>query len=207
MKTKAQKQETIDRLEKSLPDASITIFTTFSRAGEQGLSVSQMQELKRSLREQDSEYVVAKKTLLMKALEDLKYDGIDVYGMDGSIGLVIGRGDIYAVAKAAHQFAKANPSLKLFAAWSDGRVLTTEEVTEIATMPSKDELIARLLGMLNYPLRSLAIVLNQIAESKSASDDVRVEGSTPVDEGTSVDEAGPEGAETKAGSAQDVATS
>jgi len=168
MKTKAQKQEAIDQLEKTLPDASITIFTTFSRAGEQGLSVSQMQQLKRSLRELESEYVVTKKTLLTKALEDLKYDGIDVYGMDGSIGLVIGRGDIYAVAKAAYQFAKANPSLKLFVAWSDGHVMTTEEVVELGTMPSRDELIVRLLGMLNYPLQSLAIVLNQIAEGKPA---------------------------------------
>jgi large subunit ribosomal protein L10 len=168
MKSKAQKQEAIDRLEKALPGASITIFTTFSRAGEQGLSVAQMQELKRSLRDSESEYVVTKKTLLTKALEDLKYDGIDAYGMDGSIGLVIGHGDIYAVAKAAHQFAKANPALKLFAAWSDGHVMTTEEVTEIAIMPSKDELIVRLMGMLTYPLKSLAIVLNQIAEARPA---------------------------------------
>ena len=164
MKTKAQKQEAIEQLEKSLPEASITIFTTFSRAGEQGLTVSQLQQLKRSLRKEDAEYVVAKKTLLTKALKDLNYDGIDVDALEGSVGLVVGRGDIYAVARAAYQFAKANPALRLFVAYSDGKVMTTEEVTEVATMPSKDELIARLLGMLNYPLRSLAIVLNQIAE-------------------------------------------
>jgi large subunit ribosomal protein L10 len=170
VKTKEQKQEALDSIVKDLPDSSITIFTTFARDGEPGLSVAQMQELKAALREAEAEYIVAKKRLVEKALSGLKYEGIDVFSMDGSMGLVLGHGEAYAIAKALNEFAKKNPSLKLFSAWMGDHSLTPEEVMEMATMPSKDELIARLLGMLNYPLKSLAIVLNQIAESKPTAD-------------------------------------
>lgn len=168
MKTKAQKKESIDALEKMLPSTTITIFTTFARAGEQGLSVKQLQNLKQALRAADGEYTVAKKTLIDKALHDLKYEGVDVFGMDGSMGLVLGRGDINTVTKALYQFAKANPALKLFVAWSDGHVIAHDQLIDIATLPSREELLARLAGMLKYPLSSLAVVLGQIAKGKPA---------------------------------------
>jgi ribosomal protein L10 len=85
MKTKAQKKESIDNLAGMLPGSTITIFTTFARAGEPGLTVAQLQQLKRALRQSEGEYVVAKKTLVEKALHHLKYDGVDVFGMDGSL--------------------------------------------------------------------------------------------------------------------------
>ena len=168
MKTKAQKKESIDALEASLPGATITVFTTFARTGEAGLSVAKMEELKRSLRTAEGEYVVAKKTLIDKAMHDLKYDGVDVFGMEGSMGLVLGHGDVFAVSKALYQFAKANPSLKLYAAWTDGHALTNAELVDMATLPTRDELLARLAGMLTYPLSSLAVVLGQVAKQKTA---------------------------------------
>lgn len=168
MKTKAQKKETIDALASQLPGSTITIFTTFARAGEPGLSVAQMQEMKRAIRQAEGEYVVAKKTLVEQALEQLKYDGVDLYAMDGSMGLVLAHGDVYAVAKALYQFAKANPALKLFVAWTDGHLVSHEQLLDMATLPTRDELIARLLGMLQYPLSSLAVVLNQVATQKNS---------------------------------------
>lgn len=169
MKTKAQKKESIDSLAGVLPSSSITIFTTFARTGEPGLSVAQLQQLKRALRKVDGEYVVAKKTLVDKALQDLKYDGIDVFGMEGSMGLVLAHGDVFAVTKELYQFAKANPALKLFVAWTDGHAVTNTELIDMATLPSRDELLARLLGMLQYPMRSMAVVLGQIAKQKEGA--------------------------------------
>ena len=169
MKTKAQKKESIDNLAAILPASKITIFTTFARAGEPGLSVAQLQQLKRALRQSDSEYVVAKKTLVEKALHDLKYDGVDIFGMDGSMGLVLAHGDAFAIAKQLYTFAKANPALKLFVAWMDGHQVSHEELIDMATLPSRDELLVRLLGMMKYPLSSLAIVLNQVAKQKGES--------------------------------------
>jgi large subunit ribosomal protein L10 len=168
MKTKIQKKEAIDALANELPGATITIFTTFARKGEQGLSVSALQQLKRALRKSEGEYVVAKKTLVEKALEQLKYDGVDIYAMEGSMGLVLGHGDAYVTAKDLYTFAKTNKALQMFGAWMDGRFISQEEILAMATLPTRDELIARLLGMLKYPLSSLAVVLNQVAQQKGA---------------------------------------
>lgn len=168
MKTKVQKKESVDTLANELPGASITIFTTFARAGEPGLSVSQLQELKKALRALEGEYVVAKKTLVEKALEQVKYDGVQVFDMDGSMGLVLGHGDAYATAKELYKFAKANKALQMFTAWMDGHLVSQEELLAMATLPGREELLARLLGMLKYPLSSLAVVLNQVAQQKTA---------------------------------------
>lgn len=150
-----------------LPGSTITIFTTFARTGEKGLTVAQLQTLKRALRKTDGEYVVAKKTLVEKAMEQLKYDGVDVYGMEGSMGLVLTHGDAYAVTKQVYAFTKENKALQLFGAWMDGHFVSRDELMAMATLPTRDELLARLMGMLQYPVRSLAIVLNQVATQKN----------------------------------------
>ena len=167
MKTKAQKKEAVDSLANALPISTITIFTTFARKGEEGLSVAQMQQLKRALRGAESEYLVAKKTLIEKTLGQLKYDGVDVYGMEGSMGLVLSHGNAYATAKELYKFAKENKALVLFGAWMDGHFVSKDELMAMATLPGRDELLARLLGMLKYPLSSLAIVLNEVAKTKA----------------------------------------
>ncbi|MBX4211606.1 MAG: 50S ribosomal protein L10 [Candidatus Yanofskybacteria bacterium] len=175
MKTKLQKQEELRTLESKLPKSEITVFTTFAREGEKGLNVAQMQEFKRALREMNSEYVITKKSLVDIAAKDLNYDGIDVYGMQGSVGVVLGpessgnAEEAYAVTKKIYEFAKKYPALRLFGAWFNGMFLNEEKVMEMAKMPSKLELVARLLGMLTYPVRSLAIVLDQIAKTKPAA--------------------------------------
>lgn len=166
MKSKLQKIDELKKLEEALPKAGITIFTTFAREGEKGLSVSQIQELKRALRALDSSYATAKKTLLDLALKDLKYEGVDVYGMQGSVGLVLGDGDSYAVAKKLYEFAKKNQALQFFGAFSAGKFISKEEFISMATLPSREVLLARLFGMMKYPLSALAMVLKQIGDKK-----------------------------------------
>ena len=189
MKTKEQKKESIDALAAALPGSTMTVFTTFARAGEAGLSVAQLETLKRALLKVDGEYAVAKKTLVNKALTDLNYDGIDIFGMDGSMGVVLARGDAYAIAKVLYSFAKEHPALKLYVAWMDGHLVSHTELVDIATLPSRDELLARLLGMLKYPLSSLAVVLGQVAKSKEAGAPAPVaEVAAPVVEAPAVTE-------------------
>lgn len=170
MKSKAQKKEELKKVEKKIPEAVITIFTTFSREGEKGLTVPQTQELRRALRGVQSEYMTTKKTLLEIALRDLKYDGIDVYSMDGSMGLVMGKSDnpedAYAICKVLYDFAKKHPMLKFFGALYGGKFVGREHFIEMATMPSWEVLLVRLMWMLQYPATSLASVLWQIAEKK-----------------------------------------
>lgn len=155
-------------LKDKLPKSTITIFTTFSRAGEKGLSVAQMQELKRAMRGMKSEYLIAKKSLVDIATRDAGYDGVDIYGMQGSVGVIMGTENPYDVAKKIYEFAKKNQALQFFGAIVDGAYVAKDKFLEMALMPSREVLLARLLGMMMYPVSSLAMVLKQVADQKGA---------------------------------------
>lgn len=165
MKSKTQKREELRTLKAKLPKSKITVFTTFSRAGEKGLSVAQMSELKRALRAIDAELLVTKKTLIDIALKELKSKA-DVYGMEGSVGLVLGNDDVYAISKKLYEFSKKNKALQFFGAIFENNFLGKEGFLEMAQMPSKEVLIGRLLGMLTYPMRGLAVVLSEVEKKK-----------------------------------------
>ncbi len=165
MKSKSQKKEELKALASKLPKSELTIFTSFARIGEKGLSVSQMTELKRTLRAAHSEYLVTKKTLIDRALEGKA----DVYGMQGSLGLVLGTEDPYGIAKKVYDFARKNPALQFFGALFDGNFIGKEQFIEMAKMPSREALIGRLLGMMKYPLTGLAIVMSELAKKKETA--------------------------------------
>ncbi len=165
MKSKEQKKKELANLKDKLSKSKITIFTSFAREGEKGLNVSGMRALKKDLRATNSEYVVEKKTLLNKALiEDKK--NIDIFQYHGSMGIVFGYGDEMATAKSIYNFARKNPAMKYFGAIQAGRFMDLTEFTEFAKLPTREVLIARLLGMINYPLSALAATLNQISQKK-----------------------------------------
>ncbi len=168
MKPKSQKKEELKKLKAKLPKSKITVFTTFSRAGEKGLSVAQMSELKRALRAMDAELFVTKKTLMDLALKELKSEA-DVYGMEGSVGLVLGNGDVYAISKKLYEFAKKNKALQFFGAIFENNFMGKDGFLEMAKMPSKETLLARLFGMMKYPISGLAIVLSEVAKKKEAT--------------------------------------
>ncbi len=173
MKSKEQKKKELVELKEKLSKSKITIFTTFAREGERGLAVSGMRTLKKDLRAADSEYVVGKKTLLNKVLAEDKKD-IDVFQYQGSMGIVFGYGDEMAIAKSVYNFARKNPAMKYFGAlWNPSagsgqasKFMDLAEFTEFAKLPTREVLITRLLGMINYPLSALAATLNQIALKK-----------------------------------------
>lgn len=153
MKTKQQKQASFKEIKEKLAKAKVAIFTSFAQAGTKGLNVAGMRELRKSLRPLDAEYTVEKKTIFNRVIDQK---------LPGSLGVAYGYADPYAVAKALYQFAKKNVALKLFGGLAGDTILDEGMVKEMALMPSKEVLIGRLVGMLSYPMRSLAVVLNQI---------------------------------------------
>lgn len=174
MKSKSRKSEELAKLKKKLPESKISVFTSFSQSGEKGLSVAQMTELKRLLRSLGAEYFVTKKTLIDLALRQAQgkqpsknYDGLDVYSMEGSVGMVLGGDDPYLVAKKVYEFSRKNASLHFWGAIMDDKFLGKDGFLEIAKMPSKEVLIGRLLGMLTYPMRGLAVALSEIAKKQT----------------------------------------
>lgn len=126
-----------------------------------------MRELKIGLRNVKGEYLVEKKTILERALKENK-GGLDVLQYQGSLGVVFGYGDEQSVAKSIYSFAKKNPMLKYFGAIWNGKFLDHVQFTEFAKLPTKEIMIAKLLGMMKYPLSALANVLDQISKQKAA---------------------------------------
>lgn len=153
-KSKAQKQETVERLVERFRRAKIAIFTGFS-----GLTVSEETQLRSKLREAGIDYHVAKKTLLRRAFETSKISGVPLESFTGGIGLTIGYGDEAAAGKLIASFAKEHPAVKFRGAWLDGQFLDAKAVTAFAALPSKAELYARLVGSIASPLRGVVSVL------------------------------------------------
>ncbi|MEK7151498.1 MAG: 50S ribosomal protein L10 [Patescibacteria group bacterium] len=175
MKTFQQKKEELASAKAKLIKSKIVVFSSFARDGESGLSVSAMRNLKKELRAVDSEYVVAKKTILDKVFKDSKSlfkivddsSAVDVFQYQGSVGAVFGYGDEQSVARSVYTFAKKNPAFKYFGALQAGKFMDFIQLTEFAKLPSKEVMIARLLGMMKYPIAAFAVVLDQISKKKS----------------------------------------
>jgi len=171
MKSLIQKKKELVKLKDKLSKSRITVFTSFAREGEKGLDVVGMQTLKKGLRKVDSDYVVEKKTLLDKALDVKNKNAdvsgkIDVFSFGGSLGVVFGYGEETAIAKSVYDFSRKNTALKTLGAIMGGKYLDGKAFVEFAKLPSREVLIAKILGLMKYPLSAMANVLGQIAKKE-----------------------------------------
>ncbi len=153
--------------------AKSVVFTTFN-----GLGVKDNEALRSALVEQNSEYYAAKKTLLKLALSDQKVEGADAAILDGQVAATFGYGDEVAPAKVIAKFIKDNEGkVQFLGGILENRYIDAAGVTELSTLPSKEELYAKIVGSINAPvsgfvnvlaanLRSLVRVLSAIQETK-----------------------------------------
>ena len=159
MKTRAQKQEELIELKNKLSKSKIAIFSSFAGGGttkdNKGLSVTAMEELKQSLRTAEAEYMVAKKTLINKAVGNK----IDVSQFAGSLGLAFGYADEVSVAKNVYQFSRKNPALKLWGAIFGDNFIDETRLISLAKLPGREVLLGHMVGMVQYPLSGLVNVL------------------------------------------------
>lgn len=170
-KTRQQKETTLKKLEENLAKMKAAYFVTFD-----GLKVKETVELRKLLREQKIDYEVIKKTLLKLAFKKYKLD-IDVDQMTGSLGMAIGFEDEITPAKVLGNFSKEHPALKLVGGIYENKLLDQKQVLAMAKIPSKDELLTKLVWLVQYPisglvnvlqgnLRGLVYVLKAISENK-----------------------------------------
>lgn len=162
MKTKKQKNEVVKDLSKKLPESDMVVFTSFSHEGEKGLSVAKMRELKRNLKKIGAEYVVAKKNLIRLSVKQSHFEKmVDVDSFGGSVGLALSGkgGDGISLSKNVYDFSKGNPVFKVLGAIFEHQYLDPSRFTVLAKLPSKEVLISRVVGMVQYPLTGLMNVL------------------------------------------------
>lgn len=154
--TRAKKEEVVADLDKRISGSSMAVFTNFH-----GLDVKGMTELRRSLRKEGVEYVVAKKRLIAIALEK---NGIaSSEGMDGEVGVALASDDPTAAARITHNFAKKHAeTFQVLSGVFEKRAIMKADVIALATIPPREVLLGQLLGVLAGPMRGLVTVLSGV---------------------------------------------
>ena len=118
---------------------------------------------------------VVRKRLFMKALEQAGYETVALDELEGSIVVLYANGDEYAPLKVVNKYAKqfasdktSKTGFKFLGAWYDKKWSDGAYVTELANIPSREELLSKLAYLLNYPVQSFACVVDQIAKKQEA---------------------------------------
>ena len=156
-KKQAQVKEVADKLAKS----KMTIFTDY-----RGITVEDVTNLRNDLRKENVEYRVAKNTLIKLAIKGTEYEGLAEY-LEGPTASAISHEDCTAPARIMSKTADSVEAFSFKGAWVEGNVYDAKGTEELAKIPSKEVLIAMLLGTLQAPISSFARALNLIAEGKN----------------------------------------
>ncbi|KYH28801.1 MULTISPECIES: 50S ribosomal protein L10 [Clostridium] len=138
-------------------------------ASYQGLNVEEDTELRKKLREAGVEYKVYKNTLVTLASKELGLEGIAEY-LEGPVSVAIGYDDATAPARILNDFAKDHKKLQLKAGIVEGQIFDEAKIKELASIPPKDVLIAKLLGSLKAPLSKFVYLINAIAEKNGSAE-------------------------------------
>jgi large subunit ribosomal protein L10 len=131
-----------------------------------GLTVAQMQELRKKLRPQGGTMCVAKARLMKLAMADMP---VQELGADckNQVALIFAEKETAPIAKAISEFAKENQALAIMSGFADQKMLDRRTITILATLPSREVLLAQLCGVLKGPMAALARVLHAAHEAKA----------------------------------------
>ncbi len=165
-----KKSAEIDLLQERFENANMVILADY-----RGLSVSQMQEFRGNLRASEGEFRVSKNTLVRIAAERAGVKGLEEF-LEGPTAVVFAMGDIAGAAKAVSDFARTSRILQVKAGSMNNEVMTAADVEVISSLPPREELLGKLVGMLASPMartvgvlggpsRSMAYLVNARMES------------------------------------------
>lgn len=171
-KTRQQKEQSVTKLTDKLAKAKSVVFTNY-----QGMTMSQLSDLRKALREQQAELSITKNNLLELALKNSKLDLADGKILAGPIATLFSFEDEIAPLKTITKAFKDNQVGEIKGGLLNGEPLNATKVTQLSTLPSKDELRAKVVGTLGAPLygmvnvlqgnlRNLVYALDQIRISK-----------------------------------------
>jgi len=171
-KSKQQKQEAVAALVKNLKEAKGVVFANF-----QGLTVAQTEDLRGQCFKDSVDMLVVKKTLVKRAFDEAGLTVTDPDNFEGGVATFTSSSDEITPAKIVATFAKKHELVSVFGGILEGKFIDTLMVKKLAALPSKQELLGKMVGSLNAPisgfvqvmagnLRGLVQVLNAYKESK-----------------------------------------
>ena len=160
----SEKKAVVEALAERFKGASAGVFVDY-----RGITVAEDTQLRRELVSNEVEYSVVKNTLTRFALEKAGLSDLDSV-LNGTTSLATSAGDPIAPIRIINEYSKKmGDRFNIKAAFMDGKVLDAQEIEEIAALPSKDALYAKVLGTMLAPITSLAVVLGQILEQQGGS--------------------------------------
>ncbi len=158
------KQPIVDEIKSSIDGAQSVVVVKYL-----GIDVAKDTALRKAFREADVNYKVYKNTMVRRAIEGTEFAPLaDV--LEGPNAFAISKSDATAPARIISKFAKDVSALEIKAGVVEGTLYDADGMKAIAAVPSRDELISKLLGSLQSPISNLARVLNQIAEKGGGAD-------------------------------------
>ena len=156
------KQPVVAEISDLLKDAKTVVLADY-----RGLTVEQDTALRKQLREAGVVYKVYKNTMIKFAIKGTQFEEL-AKDLEGPTAIAVSSTDETAAAKQLFNFAKKADKLQLKSGVVDGVYYDAANIGVIATVPSREELLGRLLGSMQSPVANFARVINQIAESKEA---------------------------------------
>jgi large subunit ribosomal protein L10 len=159
MKERKRKQEDLDALKKALTESSSVFVTGFDK-----LTVAQDYQLRKTVRQAGGLYHVVKNTLAEKASAGSAAEAA-LTGLKGMSAVAYTSSDPVALCKALTAYAKTNPTFTFKAGMVEGKVIDLADIKDLANMPPKEEIYAKLLWLINAPAQRLATVINAVGRN------------------------------------------
>ncbi len=174
MGSRKLKEKKVEEIKADLQDSKVVVLTDY-----RGLTVTEINELRRSLQETGAQYKVVKNTLTRLAMRELGLEGLEPH-LQGPTAIAYGYDDPVVPVKLLVKFSKGNEHLEIKGGFLENNILDTEELRQIAQLPSRDVLLSKvlscfqspltgMLGVLQGNLRNLVFVLNAIREQQAGT--------------------------------------
>lgn len=157
-----QKEEEVEKLAEKMKSSSIVLLTDY-----RGINVADVTELRKTLRKSNAEYVVIKNNITKRALNKIGISELDDV-LVGPTAVIMAEEEYLPALKAIYNYSKANDFYKMKAGVLEGKVTSIDELKVLATLPSREELIAKLAGCLLANVSKLAATLDAVKVKKEA---------------------------------------
>ncbi len=157
------KKPVVKEISESIKDAQTIVLVDH-----RGLTVEQDTVLRKQLRAEGITYKVYKNTMINFAIKGTEFESLSTY-LEGPSAVAISKTDATAPARVLSKFAKTAPALEIKGGVVEGALYDAAGIARIATVPSRDELLSKLLGSIQSPITNFARVMKQLAEKNEAA--------------------------------------